>query len=347
MSSIWPVSLSQQFAEANRSAGALGSTPLQTVSTPCIYAAKWALEVVVVDELGRIIPNHVIELSRETERYRLSSNACGPIRFEGLDAMAHGLSLVGVDGAAWDVQSLNELPPELAASSASPVWGPALPVDLGGGTTKMAHGGGIDKLALQVGHHPMAIWGHPDNGRLMANRQGRNVLEPDVDEVCVPPRRPKVLDVVPGRKYVLVRLGTKARLRLRVELAFEPVYARKYVIELEPDALQLSGVTVDGYIDCEVPTTANFLRLRVEDFPLPGFVVPIELRLETLRPVQVDAGVRQRLRNLGIPCEGTDGPMTGAEALAIKRFQRIVNLDPTGKVDDRLRAALLTIHDRG
>ncbi|CAN96998.1 MULTISPECIES: peptidoglycan-binding domain-containing protein [Sorangium] len=334
---------SQAFFQANTSAGGFGTVPLQGTTTPCPPVTKKALEVTVVERIGegvRPLGDHLIELSRGQARYRLPSSAFGPARFEGLDSVTHGLTLVGIDQDAWDVMISEGLPEQNITSNLSPDWRPPEEAQLGGGEHTVQPGEGVDKLALRFGHLPEILWGYEPNAPLRGARESRNTLHPG-DKLHVPPRRPKQIDVVPGHHYVLVRKGTMSRLRLRIEVAFEPLDMARYLLEI-PNFPTLSGPTVNGYIDVAVPASTSAVRVTIDGLPRP-----IQLRLETLLPLRSDAGVQQRLHNLGMPCGRTDGTMDDQASAVLRRFQQMVKQAPTGAIDNNVRAALWNLHDRG
>jgi hypothetical protein len=330
----------QQFLQANASSSGLGFTPLEDDEVGCPLDLKKALEVIVVDEGGRQLPGYTIELSLGEARYRLQSASFGAARFEGLEDGAHGLSLAGIDRDAWEVLRVEALAPEWVESSQPAGWEGPAPVDLGEFVLPVQSGMGVDKIALRCGHLPETIWRHPNNAPLVDKRQSRNVLEPG-DKIYVPPRRPRVEEARPGHLYVLVRKGARARLRLRFELAFEPLQGKHYMIEI-PDQPSITGVTVDGYVECDVPAETEVVHAKVQGLPRP-----VVLRLDTLRPIWGDVGVLQRLKNLGLPCGKPEDGVSPEGVGALKRFQRIISIEPSGAIDDRVRKSLFVLHDKG
>lgn len=314
---------------------AFGSKTFDDGSIMCEEAVKMALEAVVVDEFNRCPSGYTVALVREGSAYRLTTSGHGPVRFEGLDDASYTLCLVGQDQDAWELIDTRPLDSGVEKSDFSSAWGDALsPDDFRGGHTKVKAGEGVDKIGLRVGHLPGNI--ASANQDLLKARQSRNALAPG-DKLTIPPRRPRRIGATPGNLYVLRRLGTKARLRLRVLSAFDPIGGEPYLLELS-DGTKLDGITDNGYIDREVPAAIEEARLQVKGLPRD-----IVLPLDTLLPIQLESndGVRQRLINLGVPCDAKD------PTPAIRRFQQIVGREPTGKVDDELRGAVYHYHDRG
>jgi peptidoglycan hydrolase-like protein with peptidoglycan-binding domain len=68
------------------------------------------------------------------------------------------------------------------------------------------------------------------------------------------------------------------------------------------------------------------------------------LPLGAIDPIDELTGVQQRLANLGYPCgseQGTPGELTKA---ALRAFQKEMNLDGTGQLDDATRQKLKQVH---
>ncbi|MFP2923851.1 peptidoglycan-binding domain-containing protein [Pyxidicoccus sp. 3LG] len=330
------------FEEANKaSQSTFGGTPLKGSVLPCEVVEKKAIEVTVMDPLGRALGDYGLELSQGSTVYRLRSNPFGAVRFEGLDAASYPLTLLGVDGRAWDCREVQPLPLERLRSNQPAAWGVPEPIPLGGGAYSVKPGEGVDKIALRVGHLPETLWNDPANQNLRNARKGRNLLAPN-DPLYIPPRQQVSLDASVGYHYVLRLSGGMSRLRLRLAVGFEPQDGVAYLLEI-PDAPSQSDTTKNGgYIDTWVPTQTTRVTLVLQ-----GGNLRIDLPIDTLLPLGDDRGVQQRLRNLGYPCAATDGTFDDAAKAVLHRFQDGVSLPRSDTLDDNVRKTLFALHDRG
>jgi hypothetical protein len=334
-------SWAMDFEEANSASySTFGSTPLHGAMLSCEVAQKKAMEVSVVDSAGRLLGNHLVELSDGAVVYRLRTTAFGAVRFEGLDKPAYHLSLVSADMLAWESAGGQALAAERTGSTLPAAWGPPEPVNLAGALYQVQPGEGLDKIALRMGHLPETVWDDANNRHLHASRPGRNVLAPG-DTLYIPPRRPVSVEARAGGHYTLRFKGGVSRLRLRLELGLTPQDGVPYLLEV-PDMPTVPDTTKDGgYIDTSIPTTTTRVTLVLD-----GGKVRIELPIDTLLPLNDDRGVQQRLRNLGFPCAATDGTFDDAARAVLHRFQDACSLPRSDVIDDKVRRALFGLHDR-
>lgn len=331
-----------ELLRAQNSAFGLGTGSLQSPSQQCPLQRRGALEVVVLDEANEPLPGCPIELSREGAAYPLTSTGVASLRFEGLDPVPMTLTLPGVDGSAWTCTRSDPLPPERAWSTTQAPWQPPVPARLVEGIAHALAGEGIDKLALRYGHLPETVWLHPRNEALRLHRMRRNTLKPG-DPVFVPARVQSSLPVTAGNTYVLTRKGTVARLRLRFTQGFESFKKIPYYLEPWAGDQQLpaqAGELLDGVLDARVSVRTTEAVVTLWD------AGRVRLSIDTLLPVLEDRGVRQRLRNLGIPCPLADGWPDDEAVAALRRLQQAVGLQPSGELDNQTRSALYTVHDR-
>lgn len=190
-----------------------------------------------------------------------------------------------------------------------------------------------------------AIYDHPDNEALRAQRPDPHVLAPG-DTVVIPDKAERSAEVATGAEHSFrVRLP---RVHLRLHLrgrGGEPLADTRY--EVEVGGQTLSGTTDgDGLLEEEVPADATSGRLRVfayEDDPERS--TDLELAIGHLDPVHEDDGARARLRNLGYPVRpgGDDGDGESL-ARAVRRFQKDHELEVSGALDDATLDKLQEVH---
>ena len=331
-----------QFQTANTSIQS-NNPPTQTMlPCPISQPAKKALEVAVEyiwnDKTHPLGGAHV-QLAAGLGAIRKLSLADGPIRFDGLLDQDYELSLPTADAALWDVRSNELLLSGAELSRADATWALRHPTSTGSTSHTVLAGEGLDKIACRHGHAPETIWKHVDNALLTANRLGWNVLAPN-DVLSIPPVTQKFVPVRPGYRYVLVRHLLTARFRLRLTNGRQSIADTAYVLELD-GCLPVSGTTSsEGLIDIPVPAFASSAKLTLATTPDQ---VTFGLTLESLLPIQTDAGVQQRLRNLGFPYESPLHPWASG---VIRRAEETFGLAHTGAISEELRKVLFSQHDR-
>lgn len=195
----------------------------------------------------------------------------------------------------------------------------------------------VSSLADQYGFGVDALWDHPDNASLRAERSDANVLARG-DVVTVPDLEPAVVEVEAGGTHRFVLGNTHVTFRLVLERGGEPIIDEPYVLRVGQAEFQ--GTTSDqGVVEEKIPASSTLATLV-----LPQRSEQYELRLGHLAPPLTHLGAAQRLRNMGIfhGAEGTES--TPALQLAVRLFQRMVSLPPTGELDDATARALEDRH---
>ncbi|AEI65632.1 peptidoglycan-binding domain-containing protein [Corallococcus macrosporus] len=337
-----PLSVSSfQLDTANtQSWNTFGSTPVHGSTVPCQRVDKKAIEVTVIDLLGRVLEGQVLELAWGQQVYRLMSNTFGAVRFEGLEASSYPLTLLGLDRHALEAPVAEPLSSMRLQSHQPAAWDALGPLSCPASEHVVQPGEGVDKIALQWGLLPETIWDAPQNGALRARLRRRNQLIPN-DTLYIPPREALTFQASTGCHYVLRFNGGLSRLRLRLAVGFEPQDGIPYLLEV-PDAPTQQGTTKDGYIDTVVPTRTTRVTLVLDQGALR-----IDLPVDTLLPLTDDRGVQQRLRNLGFPCESSDGTFDDAAKAVLHRFRSGLSLPHSDVIDDDVRGALYSLHDKG
>lgn len=336
-----PVNLFQ-FQTANTSIPS--NTPLtQTMfSCPIPQPAKKALEVAVGyiwNDKFRNLGGLKVQLAAGLGAIGKLSSVDGPIRFDGLLDQDYELSLPTVDAALWEGRSSEPLLFGADLSRAEATWALRHPTSTGSTSHTVLAGEGLDKIACRHGHAPETIWQHVDNRLLTANRLGWNVLAPN-DVLSIPPVTQKFVSVRPGYRYFLVRHRLAARFRLRLAFGRQNIADTAYILEL-PGCDPVTGKTSgDGLIDIPVPAFASTAKLTLATTPDK---VTFTLTLESLLPIQSDAGVQQRLRNLGFPYDSPFHPWASG---VIRRAEETFGLAHTGAISEELRKVLFSQHDR-
>jgi N-acetylmuramoyl-L-alanine amidase len=219
-----------------------------------------------------------------------------------------------------------------------------------------------------------AIYDYPPNAAMKQARPNPNLIYPG-DTFEIPAIAPKTAPAKTGKADFKVKVPkVKLMLRLR-DVHGAPIKAAKYKLQVEATAVE--GVT-DGQgalaqplqpraklamLEVELPPPpaaapppADGLDLPKETFavadepvdtfaePPPETAVQWRLALGALDPVAQDAGVRERLHNLGYLADASaSGAPLNAAVLAFKHDQGVAPVNAA--VDDKLRQALARAHD--
>lgn len=199
----------------------------------------------------------------------------------------------------------------------------------------------LSSIAYEHGFYAGTLWEHPLNRPLRAARRTINVLAPG-DIVIIPDRRQRVEERPSDARHVFRRKGVPAQLHLVVRRDGQPRAAVPFTLVV--DGQTSEGVTgPGGEIDLAITPTASSGLLRVG---VPGDVDEYDLDLGHLVPVDLLAGVQQRLGNLGFSCGDESGSLGEATRTAICEFQACYGLPVTGEVDAALRDKLIAVHDK-
>jgi hypothetical protein len=195
---------------------------------------------------------------------------------------------------------------------------------------KVQEGECLSSIAFAHGFDPEALWNHPDNAALKAERESLHVLQPG-DEVVIPERRPKTVSCATGRRHVFRRKGVPERFRLRLVRDGKPRPGLDYKLEID-DAVHTGKTDDEGRLEHWIPPNARKGRLVLGDGE-----EEYELSLGQLYPAAGVQGVRSRLEHLRcIPPGAEDDQLR----FAVERFQIDHGLQVTGEVDEATGAKI-------
>jgi hypothetical protein len=198
----------------------------------------------------------------------------------------------------------------------------------------------IMSIAAENGFLWDTIWNHPDNAQLKQLRKDPGILFQG-DIVVIPDRtlRSETAPTDQLNKFVKRTVHVQVRLRL---LDYKRQARGNVLFVATVDGVVTKGQSDgDGYIDLTVQPTAKKLILkategkRTEEYKLPlGYIDPIDEL----------SGVQQRLVNLGYPCGSEEGTLGDLTRIAVSAFQKEMNLEANGELDDTVRQKLKEIH---
>lgn len=189
------------------------------------------------------------------------------------------------------------------------------------------------------------IYDHPRNALLKRQRPNPNILYPG-DTLYIPDKQQKQAARVTDQCHDFQISRPTCLLRLRLQDEEEKPYGgKRYVLKIDDQTY--SGCTsAQGWIEQRVPVCAVRARLTIcLDEDDEESILSSELALGYLDPVDQITGVQARLNNLGYSCGTVDGIAGHKTEQALKRFQRKVGLEPTGKIDPQTCTRLRQWHD--
>jgi peptidoglycan hydrolase-like protein with peptidoglycan-binding domain len=199
----------------------------------------------------------------------------------------------------------------------------------------------ISSIAFKYGLFPDTIWDHPANAALKAKRQNPNVLA-DGDIVAIPDKRERTEQIETTKRHTFKRRGVPARLRLRLQQGGKPL--ANLAFKLNGDGFEVSGQTDGGgLLDVVIPPNATTGLLVIQTTPHP---TEYDLDLGCLAPSDNISGMKARLNNLGLECGPVDETPNEDFRNAVRAFQAMKGLNPTGQPDAQTQQALLDEHDR-
>lgn len=194
---------------------------------------------------------------------------------------------------------------------------------IGKGEHIVQQGECIGSIAAKYGLLPETLWAFKANQELRDARNDEYVLLPG-DQVAIPEKLPKNVNVESGGKHVFLRKSIP--LHLRIELSDEQAkpYAKQPFV-LEGDGCHEEGSSSDaGLIEAWVPTELKHATLS---FPqLDEDVIMIEIG--GIEPVGTIEGIQARLNNLGYFCGPVSHVLNPPTILALDRFRTAQSLTP-------------------
>ena len=202
-------------------------------------------------------------------------------------------------------------------------------------TITVREGDCIASIAERFGLLPETVWNDPANSELKALRKDPNVLMPG-DEVFVRRKEMKEVPVATGKRHRFRRKGYPHKFTLELfDNDDEPLAGLSYILEIDGDTFS-GEIDGEGKIEVWVPIDARRGTLTIENGD------EYELQFGYLDPVTEEAGVRDRLKNLGYlsSVKASDDDYRAA----IRMFQREYDLEDTGEMDKATQDKLLEVH---
>jgi hypothetical protein len=193
------------------------------------------------------------------------------------------------------------------------------------------------------------IWGLPENAKLVANRPNPEILAPG-DLLYLPSPNPRWQSLTVGATNVLNASVPVVTLRVVLVDAEGSPLAGKAVTTtptLGVDPLSTDGA---GLLELQVPILYKVVTVVVTETQQH-----FALRVGTLDPHDADTGVLSRLRHMGHVGEelnfvGMRPHLRNLDAqglslsAAVRSFQAGRGDEPTGDIDDQLRADIRDAH---
>jgi N-acetylmuramoyl-L-alanine amidase len=186
----------------------------------------------------------------------------------------------------------------------------------------------LSNIAEQYGIPWKTVWNHPDNADIKQSRKDPNVLYPG-DIVNVPDKDLKEESRAVDARHKFKKKGEPTHIKIRLLLDDQPRSGLRY-------QLVVNGTTSKGSTD-----GGGYLRETIPPDASTGVLIVgagtaqeiFQLGFGTLDPIETDSGVRGRLEALGYEVQEDLAP-------AVRAFQSKEKLEPTGVMDDSLRAKL-------
>jgi N-acetylmuramoyl-L-alanine amidase len=196
-------------------------------------------------------------------------------------------------------------------------------------------GDGLSRIANQYGFFWQTLWSHPDNAALRKLRANPEFLLPG-DVVHIPDKRlePRTGNTDLRHRYKLN--GVPARFSVRLlDDEDRPRADLPYALEVE-SYRTLSGRTDGGgWVRCYLPPDARRGRLV-----LRGGNEAYDIDFGYIDPLDTVSGAQAVLTNLGYYRGRADGELDSATTIAIREFQSVCGLPPSGSLDAATVSAL-------
>ena len=204
--------------------------------------------------------------------------------------------------------------------------------------TRIARAHGFDDFRI--------VWNDAENAELRQLRGNPNVLFPG-DVVFVPDKEAKKESGSTNQRHRFVVNAQSLKLRVRwLDLSSKPLRDASVILSL--DGTETRHVTNgEGQIEQPINQSADEGTIQFESDDLPfDKVIPIEVHVGHLDPVETESGQRARLDALGY--DAGDPQQAGDKNLAFRsaaeEFQCDNGLTVDGKVRPKTRAKLKEVY---
>ncbi len=194
-------------------------------------------------------------------------------------------------------------------------------------------------IAEKYGMHWETIWNDPKNDELRKLRKDPMVLYSE-DRVFITEKRMKTESALTEQRHRFVRKGVPPWIKIRISAEGQPLAGEPYRFFLEDRILEGSA-TGEGYVEVPVPSGVQQGILFVGE---GSKAMEMDVNLGGLDPVDSTIGIQERLSNLGLEPGMVDGIMGPNTRAALRRFQKLNELEPTGELDEKTRDKLKETH---
>jgi hypothetical protein len=186
------------------------------------------------------------------------------------------------------------------------------------------------------------ILGRSENADLKKKRTDPGILKAG-DRVFIPNREMCHSASAVDAKHTFKIGRPKAWLRLAVKDAAGVALAGKKYEIAAGGTTSAGELPADGVIELAVPidTTEGKLTVWLDTEASQVW----DLKIGYMDPIDEVSGVQARLNNLGFDCGEPDGVLDDDTKSAIRAFQVLFGLEPSGEVDDAFREKLHSCYD--
>jgi len=205
---------------------------------------------------------------------------------------------------------------------------------------KVKQGDCIESIAQKFGHLWQTLWDDPENADLRKKRKEPNVLLSG-DIVFVPEKRSKdESGQTEERHRFRIKSATSMLKMVLIDENDEPRSNENYILIVDDEII--TGTTkADGSLKHSIKPNAKNGKLIVGE-EQDEYV----LDLGYIDPITEISGVQSRLNNLGFDCGEENGKLNTKTKDAIQdfQFQYGLEVEETGKIDEKTRAKLKEIY---
>ncbi|NCO57524.1 MAG: hypothetical protein COW73_03595 [Nitrospirae bacterium CG18_big_fil_WC_8_21_14_2_50_70_55] len=201
---------------------------------------------------------------------------------------------------------------------------------------RVREGETVASIAAPHGLAPETVWDDPANAQLKAQRGDPNILAPG-DVVVVPDKRAKEESGATEQRHRFRTHRSTVTLRLVLhDAGNKPVANAACTLVVGERSFDLTS-DGDGQIEQRVPAGEQDGKLLVGEQLLP-------MKIGHLDPLDVHAGQRERLNNLGYRAGQGDDPDAPAYRSAVEEFQCDYDLGVNGVCGLETQNKLKEVH---